>query len=138
MKTYTATATREGRYWVVDVEGVGVTQGRNLKDAQVMAADLVSIKLQVPIESFAVILTAVLDPDIERAIAEAKAATAEAEAKQREAAAKSRKAVKRLKRSGLTGVDTATVLGVSAQRVSQLAPSRAVSPAARKSGTPRA
>jgi len=28
MSAYTATATREGRWWVIDVDGVGVTQSR--------------------------------------------------------------------------------------------------------------
>lgn len=52
MSTYRATATAEPRSWwrplgrrwyVVDVEGVGVTQGRGLADAQHMAEDLVRI-----------------------------------------------------------------------------------------------
>lgn len=38
---YEAVARQDGRYWVVDVEGVGVTQGRNLGEAREMAADLV-------------------------------------------------------------------------------------------------
>lgn len=41
MSAYTATAAREGRWWVVDVEGVGVTQSRTLAEAQIWAQGLV-------------------------------------------------------------------------------------------------
>jgi hypothetical protein len=51
LNTYRAVATREGRWWAVDVEGVGHTQGRDLGDARRMAADLVSIMRGVPEES---------------------------------------------------------------------------------------
>ena len=51
LNTYRAVATREGRWWAVDVEGVGHTQGRDLGEARRMAADLVSIMRGVPEES---------------------------------------------------------------------------------------
>ena len=41
MTTYTATLTREGDYWVVDVKGIGVTQSRSLREAQIAAVDLI-------------------------------------------------------------------------------------------------
>jgi len=41
MSTYTATATREGRWWVIDVEGVGVTQSRTLADSHTWARGLI-------------------------------------------------------------------------------------------------
>ena len=44
MNTYRAVATREGRWWAVDVEGVGHTQGRDLGEARRMAADLVTLE----------------------------------------------------------------------------------------------
>lgn len=51
LNTYRAVATREGRWWAVDVEGVGHTQGRDLGEARRMAADIVSIMRGVPEES---------------------------------------------------------------------------------------
>ena len=39
--TRAATAVREGRFWVVHVPGVGVTQGRSVREARALAADLV-------------------------------------------------------------------------------------------------
>ncbi|MFC0547001.1 hypothetical protein [Kutzneria chonburiensis] len=41
MKTFDAVATREGKWWVVQVEGVGATQGRTADEAEQMAVDLV-------------------------------------------------------------------------------------------------
>ena len=51
LNTYRAVAKREGRWWAVDVEGVGHTQGRDRGEARRMAADLVSIMRGIPEES---------------------------------------------------------------------------------------
>lgn len=54
MKIHSATATCEGRWWVVDVPGIGVTQGRTTHEAERMAADLVAITLGVPAAEVAI------------------------------------------------------------------------------------
>ena len=54
MKTYNATATREGRWWVVDVPDIGVTQGRTTREAERMAVDLVAIMLDISVEQVSV------------------------------------------------------------------------------------
>jgi hypothetical protein len=41
MADYTATAIREGDYWVIDVPGVGSTQADSIDDIEDMAVDLV-------------------------------------------------------------------------------------------------
>jgi hypothetical protein len=41
MADYTATAIREGDYWVIDVPGVGTTQADSVEDIEDMAVDLV-------------------------------------------------------------------------------------------------
>ncbi|PKW14992.1 hypothetical protein [Saccharopolyspora spinosa] len=41
-RQFEATATREGKWWVVEVEDVGATQGRNVAEAREMAKDLVA------------------------------------------------------------------------------------------------
>lgn len=46
-RVFKATATREGRWWVVDIEGVGVTQGRTADEARTMAAGLVDAVLNI-------------------------------------------------------------------------------------------
>ncbi|MCG8918087.1 hypothetical protein L6E12_20090 [Actinokineospora sp. PR83] len=40
--SYTATAVREGCFWVVDVPAVGRTQGRTAAEARAMAVDLIA------------------------------------------------------------------------------------------------
>ncbi|MGX7825330.1 hypothetical protein ACTG9Q_09570 [Actinokineospora sp. 24-640] len=49
MKTYQATARREDEWWVVEVDGVGVTQGRSTAEAHRMAVDLVAVMTGVPV-----------------------------------------------------------------------------------------
>ena len=41
MSEYTATAIREGDYWVIDVDGVGTTQADTVDDLEQAAVDLV-------------------------------------------------------------------------------------------------
>lgn len=121
MSTYRATAAREGRLWTVDVEGVGVTQGRNLTEARAMAADLVAIMTGELESSIDVDLQVNLEQGIAQEIADTKAAIDDLAARQREVAAHSRHAARHLVEVvGLSGRDTATILGVSPQRVSQL------------------
>lgn len=124
MTTYTAAATREGRYWVVDVEGVGVTQGRSLSEARDMAADLVVAVHDVPADDVDIDLVVELPGGLTGRVREARKQSADAERVQRQAAEQLRHAVVELRKTGLTGRDVADVLGVSPQRISQLAPVR--------------
>ena len=41
MSVYTATAAREGQWWVIDVVDVGVTQSRTLAEAHTWAQGLI-------------------------------------------------------------------------------------------------
>lgn len=122
--TYTATATREGRYWVVEVVGVGVTQGRSLSEARDMAADLVVAVHDVPAKNVDIELVIDLPGGLTGRVREARQQSADAERAQRQAADQLRNAVVELRKTGLTGRDLADVLGVSPQRISQLAPVR--------------
>ena len=42
MSDYTATAVREGEWWVIDVPGIGTTHADTLDDIEEMAVDLVT------------------------------------------------------------------------------------------------
>jgi CRP-like cAMP-binding protein len=117
---YTATAIREGRWWLIQVPGVGATQSRTLADAPAMARDLIAAVRDVPARDVTVTVEPMLAEGLQQEVREARAAVADLDDKQRLAAALSRKAACDLKAYGLTGADTATVLGVSPQRVSQL------------------
>jgi hypothetical protein len=50
VKTYRATATREDGLWVVDVHGVGVTQGYTVDEARHLARDYVATMTEVPLD----------------------------------------------------------------------------------------
>ena len=54
MSTFEASARREGKHWVVTVEGVGVTQARSHGEAQEMAEDLVAVMTEQARGEFAV------------------------------------------------------------------------------------
>lgn len=121
MKTYVATATREGQWWVVDVAGIGVTQGRNLAEAKVMAGDLIETMTEESPPAFEVDLHVSLDDTILSGIRDAKSAVESLTAHQLATAQLSRKAARDLVHgAGLSGRDAAFILGVSPQRVSQL------------------
>ena len=43
MASYKATATRDGRFWLVRVKGVGSTQARHLRELEAMTKDLIRV-----------------------------------------------------------------------------------------------
>jgi hypothetical protein len=122
MKTYNATATREGRWWVVDVPDIGATQGRTTREAERMAADLVAIMLDIPVEQVTVNVNFRLSDELTNEVRIARQAQKDADKAQRDAADRSRAAIRHILAAGLSKQDAARVLGISAQRVSQLAP----------------
>lgn len=119
-------AVREGRLWVLHLENGGATQVRALSDVEGMVADYVSLLEGVPAESVRVDLVAV-DPGEGAAVVveAAKSAQHTAARAVENAAVLMREAVAELKGRGLSGVEAARVLGVSPQRISQLAASAA-------------
>ena len=117
--TYQATVTREGDLWVIDVDGVGVTQARRLGEARRMVASLVYSLTDCRVSEDDVELVYGDELLLEaRRLQQRQAEIAKAMA---ETAADMRRVVYELVKEGLTGPEMATVLGVSHQRVSQLA-----------------
>ena len=117
-KTYEVTAKRWARGWELHIAGVGVTQSHGLYDAERMVRDY--IELDLGSHNFDVVVTAELDRKVDARIRAARKATADAAEAVEAAARRSREVARELKEAGLTGRDIAVVLGVSAQRVSQL------------------
>lgn len=120
MKVYEVIARRWKRGWELHIEDVGVTQAKKLRDADMMARDLIERRTGEPADSFEVCVV----PDLgglEKAALSARERRAAAEAAIRAAAAESRDLARKLRSEGLSGDDTAAVLGVSKGRVSQLA-----------------
>jgi len=120
-QTYTVEAIREGKWWVVTVEGAGTTQAKTLREAKEMAIDLIAVMNDVPESAVEVNLLAILPPKLQKEVAAAKQAQLDVEARQAKAAQRSRKvAFELVKVAGLSGKDASEVLGLSPQRVSQL------------------
>src|SRR6266508_3915075 len=46
-KTYRATVQRDGKSWLVRVDGVGATQARHLRELDIMTTDLVAVMKDV-------------------------------------------------------------------------------------------
>lgn len=131
MSRYDAKVSREGRYWLVEIRDVGLTQARSLSEAQAMAADLISSMLDIEVLPDQVQLDIELPGGLVTKVRAAKKKTAAAEEAQRQAAELLRETARRLRHDAeLTGRDAAFVLGVSEQRVSQLAGKSHASPLA--------
>lgn len=122
--TYRVRAKRWTRGWELHIDGVGVTQSRSLADAEAMVRDYISLDLDVPADSFDIDVIPQIGGGLDEEVTKARRQIREAAKAQRQAADRSRQVVRRLKAEGLSGKDTAVVLGISPQRVSQLATDR--------------
>ena len=120
-KTYEVTAKRWKHGWELDIDDLGVTQSTSLSGAEKMVRDYIALDLDVAEDSFDVVFRLELDNPLGAMIDIARKSVAAAAEAQLAAANASRQVVHRLKDEGLSGQDVAIVLGVSPQRVSQLA-----------------
>lgn len=127
METFRATIRREGKWWIATVsdlpgKGSGVTQGRTWTEVCDMAADLVAILLEIPIES--VHIEPVLDnPQAQAAWGQARRTRAAAQKASMDAEEALVKAAKIL--TGMSTVrDAGAILGYSHQHIAKLVPQR--------------
>ncbi|MCI2264550.1 MarR family transcriptional regulator [Sediminivirga luteola] len=121
MSTYTVSASRDGKYWLLRVPAVErVTQARHLREAEEMARDLVHIMTGDAPGSIDLDIQIELPPAVEKHLNAAAEARRVAEEAQHRAAAEWRAAAVELREAGLTVRDIARTLGVSHQRISQL------------------
>lgn len=121
----TAKAVRSGGWWAVEVPEVagGIhTQARRLEQVPGVAADAVADVLEIDAESVEVSVNAELHEAARHAVDHARTAAMAAARMQSEASAAMREAVATLRDDeALTTRDAATLLGVTHQRVAQLA-----------------
>jgi predicted RNase H-like HicB family nuclease len=127
MSTYRAAATRDGRWWAVEIEGlppnmVGVTQGRDLAEAEAMATEVVALLLDVPEDDIEIDLRVAGAEELLDDLAQARTDKEAAARAEQETLAR---VARDLTARGLTQRDAARLLGLSPQRVAQLAPRRA-------------
>lgn len=125
MMEVTAKVSRDSRYWLVFVPEIGqYTQARTLREVEEMVVDLVAVwqdrdPATVTVTEVSVELPEGARTDLERAAELAESArTARAES-----AAASRRAVATMRERGWSLRDIGEAIGVSYQRVGQLAAS---------------
>jgi DNA-directed RNA polymerase specialized sigma24 family protein len=120
MSTYMVRARRWKHGWELHVDGVGVTQSRNLDGAEQMVRDYIETLTDHDTAGDGVIIQPEVGSGLDEAAKAAREAVTEAEQALRAAAARSRQVARQLRDEGLSGRDIAAILHVSAQRVSQL------------------
>lgn len=121
-KTYQLNATREGAWWMVDVDDVDYrTQARTLSEVDGMGRDLIAGALDIPADSFDLDVQVQKPADVAERLAEAAELERDAQAAVSRAASVRREAARTLRDAyGLSAIDAARVLGVTRARVYQL------------------
>ncbi|HEX2131549.1 MAG TPA: hypothetical protein VHH15_08300 [Actinophytocola sp.] len=122
MKTYHADVSRDGKFWLIRIPEIErSTQALRYKDVVAMASELIEIMEGVRGDEYELHLRVRLPDSVQDHQARAEVLRGEAQRKQAEAAAENRAAVRELLALGLSQREAGEVLGVSFQRVSQLA-----------------
>ena len=118
-KDVTARVTRSEGWWAISVEEIPglFTQARRLDQVADMVRDAASL-LGVDVGTVEVL--PVLDSDSQRMLEELETARREAEEKQRISSGLTREVIRRFRDEGLTLRDTASLVGLSQQRVAVL------------------
>ena len=120
---YKATARREGAWWIITIPELGaVTQARSVREIETMAQGLVAALLDLDGTAPKVDVDVELPEAVRGPWREAERLRASAESNSRRAAVLRRQAVKSLLTDQqLTQSDASALLGISHQRVQQLA-----------------
>jgi len=120
--TYKLIATREGGWWSIEVPEIpGVfSQARRLDQAEHMARDAIAWMLEVPEDSFDVVVEAQLPRGIQEILADTIAARVVAEGAQKLARSASDAAARALREQGLPARDIGRLLGISYQRAAKI------------------
>lgn len=120
MRTYRVDVERDGRFWLLRVRDVGVTQARHLREVDAMATDLIALVTQREPSSFALDVHVAMPPATRRRLDRAERLRSQARDSQSKAAEELRAAAQELSRSGMPLRDIGQLLGVSYQRAHQL------------------
>lgn len=123
MKLYQVKAERSGAWWALSVDDLpGVhSQAKSLHQAETYAREAIALATDEDPANLAVVVNPVLPRTVMRKVLASRQKVTALQHIQEETAALSREAARALIDSGLSQRDAATVLGVSFQRVSQLA-----------------
>lgn len=129
-KTYTAQCRRVGDWWAINVLDVPRvhTQARRLDQVETMARDAIALLLDVPEGSFDVVVKPILPRPLQVEVQRVRRLREKAVSVQREATSASADAVLDLAAKGHLSVrDIGRILGISHQRVDQIARTKAAS-----------
>ena len=122
MRTYHADVERGGQFWLIRVPELDrVTQARHLREVEEMARDLVAIMTDVDPGSFELVVSHHLPDSVQEHLARARQLREDSNRAKSEAAEETRAAVQELVDAGLPYRDVGELLGISHQRVAQLA-----------------
>lgn len=117
--TYNVTAKRWKHGWELHIDGVGVTQSRTLETAEQMVRDYIETLTEKDVSDDTVIIVPELG-SLDHKVRTVREQLAAADRQQQEARNSYRALAADLRAAGLSVSDTATILGVSRGRVSQL------------------
>lgn len=123
--TYRVRCERRAGGWLLWVGGPGldeeyVTQARNYEEVEGTARQALALLLQEPAGSFDVVVEVTLAPDLQGPVALARRLRRKAAAAQRQSVTALEEAARRLADAGYSRRDSAALLGVSRQRISQI------------------
>lgn len=120
MRTYRVDVERDGRFWLLRVPEVGVTQARHLREVEMMARDLIALVTDREPSSFGLDVHIAMPAATRRRLQRAERLRSQARDSQSKAADELRAAAQELSRSGMPLRDIGQLLGVSYQRAHQL------------------
>jgi DNA-directed RNA polymerase specialized sigma54-like protein len=124
VRTYTATVTREGKWWMISVREIdGLTQARRLSEVEEMARELVAVSTGSKLSDVAVEIkyADIDDLHLNESLTTIHREKAEAAALEAEAIKKTKTLVRSLVDRAVPLRDIGAMLGLSFQRVHQLA-----------------
>jgi predicted RNase H-like HicB family nuclease len=123
-RTFRAIASRDGPWWFIQVpdDKALFTQVRRLDQAERMIREVIGLMLEVPEDSFDVVIEPQMESlgDLRVAIEAALRARQAAEEAQEASSTAMRHAVREVRSSGYTARDAGMLLGISNQRISQI------------------
>jgi hypothetical protein len=120
--TYTATARRDGRWWMVqcDQHPSALSMVARLDQAAEVHREAIAFVADVPEDQVEVDVRPVLEPELSSELDEASQLAEQAKQAEEQAGVKRRRVARRLVASGLTVRDVGAVMGLSYQRAHQL------------------
>jgi len=120
-KHWRTSASQQGKFWVINIEGFGAcTQARSVKEIAPTAVDYIQNMTGEHPSTFTVDLEIELPAAVQESLNRAEHFRIEADRARKAAAAESRNAARALKQAGMSVRDVGAALGISFQRAHQL------------------